>query len=162
MVQPINQEANKIDEYATDVEETMPSPTRKPTSAFFFNPEDASDSNQAGKKSVDQNSRAQKNAADGAKFPQTFHPPFNTEQSFPDVRKELAKPGASSNKRDFSRITSEDLEDDSDIEDNRRAGRRKIKIEYIEDKSRRHITFSKRKAGIMKKVKNQKRFKQGV
>jgi hypothetical protein len=32
------------------------------------------------------------------------------------------------------------------------SGRRKIKIEYIEDKSRRHITFSKRKAGIMKKV----------
>jgi hypothetical protein len=35
----------------------------------------------------------------------------------------------------------------------RRSGRRKIKIEYIEDKNRRHITFSKRKAGIMKKVK---------
>lgn len=32
-------------------------------------------------------------------------------------------------------------------------GRRKIRIEYISDKSRRHITFSKRKAGIMKKVK---------
>lgn len=32
------------------------------------------------------------------------------------------------------------------------AGRRKIRIEYITDKSRRHITFSKRKAGIMKKV----------
>jgi MADS-box transcription factor len=32
------------------------------------------------------------------------------------------------------------------------AGRRKIRIEYISDKSRRHITFSKRKAGIMKKV----------
>lgn len=31
-------------------------------------------------------------------------------------------------------------------------GRRKIKIEFINDKSRRHITFSKRKAGIMKKV----------
>ncbi|OAD00848.1 MADS-box transcription factor, partial [Mucor lusitanicus CBS 277.49] len=30
--------------------------------------------------------------------------------------------------------------------------RRKIKIEYIEDKNRRHITFSKRKAGIMKKA----------
>lgn len=30
--------------------------------------------------------------------------------------------------------------------------RRKIRIEYIEDRSRRHITFSKRKAGIMKKV----------
>lgn len=34
----------------------------------------------------------------------------------------------------------------------KRSGRRKIKIEYIDDKSRRHITFSKRKAGIMKKV----------
>lgn len=31
-------------------------------------------------------------------------------------------------------------------------GRRKINIEFIEDKGRRHITFSKRKAGIMKKV----------
>lgn len=31
-------------------------------------------------------------------------------------------------------------------------GRRKIRIEYITDKSRRHITFSKRKSGIMKKV----------
>ncbi|ORZ08120.1 hypothetical protein BCR42DRAFT_335964, partial [Absidia repens] len=34
----------------------------------------------------------------------------------------------------------------------RNSGRRKIKIEYIEDKNRRHITFSKRKAGIMKKA----------
>lgn len=32
-------------------------------------------------------------------------------------------------------------------------GRRKIRIEFIEDDSRRHITFSKRKAGIMKKVR---------
>ncbi|KZO97138.1 SRF-TF-domain-containing protein, partial [Calocera viscosa TUFC12733] len=31
--------------------------------------------------------------------------------------------------------------------------RRKIKIEFIQDKSRRHITFSKRKAGIMKKAR---------
>jgi len=31
--------------------------------------------------------------------------------------------------------------------------RRKISIEYIEEKSKRHITFSKRKAGIMKKVR---------
>lgn len=43
--------------------------------------------------------------------------------------------------------------DDSDNDKPaRRSGRRKIKIEYIEDKNRRHITFSKRKAGIMKKV----------
>jgi hypothetical protein len=34
-------------------------------------------------------------------------------------------------------------------------GRRKIRIEFIQDKSRRHITFSKRKAGIMKKVRFQ-------
>jgi len=33
-----------------------------------------------------------------------------------------------------------------------RRGRRKINIEYIQDKSRRQITFSKRKAGIMKKA----------
>lgn len=31
-------------------------------------------------------------------------------------------------------------------------GRRKIEISFIENKSRRHITFSKRKAGIMKKA----------
>jgi len=33
-----------------------------------------------------------------------------------------------------------------------RKGRRKIEIKFIADKSRRHITFSKRKAGIMKKA----------
>lgn len=49
---------------------------------------------------------------------------------------------------------------DSPIEDEekreslaeKKTGRRKINIEFIEDKSRRHITFSKRKAGIMKKA----------
>lgn len=50
----------------------------------------------------------------------------------------------------------DDDNDDSDLDDlprgEKRAGRRKIRIEYIEDKSRRHITFSKRKAGIMKKA----------
>ena len=45
-----------------------------------------------------------------------------------------------------------DSGEDSDVKPARRSGRRKIKIEYIEDKNRRHITFSKRKAGIMKKV----------
>lgn len=33
-------------------------------------------------------------------------------------------------------------------------GRVKIKMEYIENKLRRYTTFSKRKTGIMKKVKN--------
>ena len=45
----------------------------------------------------------------------------------------------------------EEEESDEEKED-RKSGRRKINIEFIEDKSRRHITFSKRKAGIMKKV----------
>lgn len=51
--------------------------------------------------------------------------------------------------------------DDSDGEGSqreKRAGRRKILIQYIDDKSRRHITFSKRKAGIMKKVLTTQRF----
>ncbi|WVR06685.1 hypothetical protein IAU60_003717 [Kwoniella sp. DSM 27419] len=38
------------------------------------------------------------------------------------------------------------------IEKDGEPSRRKIRIEYISDKSRRHITFSKRKAGIMKKA----------
>lgn len=46
----------------------------------------------------------------------------------------------------------DDSGDGSDEKPVKRSGRRKIKIEYIEDKNRRHITFSKRKAGIMKKV----------
>lgn len=44
---------------------------------------------------------------------------------------------------------------DDDDDDDEKAGRerRKIEIKFIADKSRRHITFSKRKAGIMKKVR---------
>lgn len=45
-----------------------------------------------------------------------------------------------------------DPSEDLDKPGKRSAGRRKIKIEYIQDKSKRHITFSKRKAGLMKKV----------
>jgi pheromone receptor transcription factor len=43
---------------------------------------------------------------------------------------------------------------DDDDEDDDKPGRerRKIEIKFIQDKSRRHITFSKRKAGIMKKA----------
>lgn len=55
----------------------------------------------------------------------------------------------------------EEGDDDGDDDDDetgskkpadKKSGRRKIKIEFINDKSRRHITFSKRKAGIMKKA----------
>src|SRR5438552_2859600 len=46
---------------------------------------------------------------------------------------------------------------DDDDDDDEKGGRerRKIEIKFISDKSRRHITFSKRKAGIMKKVSRQ-------
>lgn len=43
-------------------------------------------------------------------------------------------------------------DDDDDDEDKPGRERRKIEIKFITDKSRRHITFSKRKAGIMKKA----------
>lgn len=50
----------------------------------------------------------------------------------------------------------------SDDDDDEKGGRerRKIEIKFIADKSRRHITFSKRKAGIMKKVSLASRFNQ--
>ena len=41
----------------------------------------------------------------------------------------------------------DDDDDDDKPKTDKKAGRRKIKIEFIQDKSRRHITFSKRKAG---------------
>jgi MADS-box transcription factor len=44
-------------------------------------------------------------------------------------------------------------DDDDDDDDKGGRERRKIEIKFINDKSRRHITFSKRKAGIMKKVR---------
>jgi len=50
--------------------------------------------------------------------------------------------------------TSAAADDDDDDEDGKGGReRRKIEIKFIQDKSRRHITFSKRKAGIMKKVR---------
>lgn len=57
---------------------------------------------------------------------------------------------------DSGAFQHEDPEDDGEDDDedgkDKKTGRRKIKIEFIQDKSRRHITFSKRKAGIMKKA----------
>lgn len=44
--------------------------------------------------------------------------------------------------------------DDDDLKEGveKKGGRRKINIEFIENKSRRHVTFSKRKHGLIKKV----------
>lgn len=60
---------------------------------------------------------------------------------------EMIHYGVSEGEEDYPREGDEDYPRSV-----RRSGRRKIKIEYIDDKSRRHITFSKRKAGIMKKA----------
>lgn len=64
------------------------------------------------------------------------------------------QPGAVQNIQGLKRprTTGDDDDDDDDGKPNRE--RRKIEIKFIQDKSRRHITFSKRKAGIMKKVCN--------
>ena len=52
-----------------------------------------------------------------------------------------------------SRTSAAAGDDDDDDDDKPGRERRKIDIKFIQDKSRRHITFSKRKAGIMKKVR---------
>ena len=51
------------------------------------------------------------------------------------------------------RVSTAAADDDDDDDDKPGRERRKIDIKFIQDKSRRHITFSKRKAGIMKKVR---------
>jgi len=56
---------------------------------------------------------------------------------------------ARGNKR--QRTSTSGIQDDDEDDESLRE-RRKIEIKFISDKSRRHITFSKRKAGIMKKV----------
>lgn len=50
------------------------------------------------------------------------------------------------------RVSAAAGDDDDDDDDKPGRERRKIDIKFIQDKSRRHITFSKRKAGIMKKA----------
>ncbi|KAJ9298898.1 transcriptional regulator family: SRF-type [Paecilomyces variotii] len=67
---------------------------------------------------------------------------------------ELQQPGngAADNRGTKRARPSAAAEDDDDDEDKPGRERRKIEIKFIQDKSRRHITFSKRKAGIMKKA----------
>lgn len=50
---------------------------------------------------------------------------------------------------DAANESGADDEEDEERPKDKKAGRRKIKIEFIQDKSRRHITFSKRKAGML-------------
>ncbi|KAL1311231.1 hypothetical protein AAFC00_001421 [Neodothiora populina] len=55
-------------------------------------------------------------------------------------------------KRQRTSAAAAAADDDDDDDDKPGRERRKIEIKFIQDKSRRHITFSKRKAGIMKKA----------
>jgi hypothetical protein len=52
------------------------------------------------------------------------------------------------NDHDAADSAGDDDDDEEKPKSDKKAGRRKIKIEFIQDKSRRHITFSKRKAGM--------------
>lgn len=65
-----------------------------------------------------------------------------------ELQQATAGNGAAGDNRTPKRRMSDDEEDD----EKQGRERRKIEIKFIQDKSRRHITFSKRKAGIMKKV----------
>jgi len=59
---------------------------------------------------------------------------------------------AANDSRGIKRQRPTTADDDDDDDDKPGRERRKIEIKFITDKSRRHITFSKRKAGIMKKA----------
>ncbi|GMF79258.1 unnamed protein product [Aspergillus oryzae] len=67
-----------------------------------------------------------------------------------DDLQQAAGNGAADNRGTKRSRMSADDDDDDDDKPGRE--RRKIEIKFIQDKSRRHITFSKRKAGIMKKA----------
>jgi len=69
----------------------------------------------------------------------------------PSPSDDLAGNGLESRGTKRPRISTAGDDDDDDDEKGGRE-RRKIEIKFIQDKSRRHITFSKRKAGIMKKA----------
>lgn len=62
-------------------------------------------------------------------------------------------PAAAPENRGIKRQRPSTADDDDDDDEKGGRERRKIEIKFISDKSRRHITFSKRKAGIMKKVR---------
>lgn len=64
----------------------------------------------------------------------------------------IGAPGTQFNRGSVSGVGGDDDDDDEPSGGKQQKERRKIEIKFIQDKSRRHITFSKRKAGIMKKA----------
>ncbi|KAK4458472.1 SRF-type transcription factor (DNA-binding and dimerization domain)-domain-containing protein [Cladorrhinum samala] len=64
----------------------------------------------------------------------------------------LGNGNSAAESRGIKRARPSTADDDDDDDEKGGRERRKIEIKFISDKSRRHITFSKRKAGIMKKA----------
>ncbi|KAF8133764.1 SRF-TF-domain-containing protein [Boletus edulis] len=82
--------------------------------------------------------------------PQQQPPPQPVQPPHPQQSPHLPQQGAVPedgfiNDQDAAESVGDD-EDEEEKPKDKKAGRRKIKIEFIQDKSRRHITFSKRKA----------------
>ncbi|GAB0135330.1 hypothetical protein EsDP_00003672 [Epichloe bromicola] len=69
-----------------------------------------------------------------------------------DESQSVANGGGAADNRGIKRQRASAGDDDDDDDEKGGRERRKIEIKFISDKSRRHITFSKRKAGIMKKA----------
>lgn len=81
----------------------------------------------------------------------------NDQTNSPTANDDLENGNGSLESRGVKRPRPSAADDDDDDDDKPGRERRKIEIKFIQDKSRRHITFSKRKAGIMKKVSFQHR-----
>lgn len=75
-----------------------------------------------------------------------------TDHNSPSLDDHSLGNGNTMENRGIKRARPSTADDDDDDDDKPGRERRKIEIKFITDKSRRHITFSKRKAGIMKKV----------
>jgi len=76
----------------------------------------------------------------------------NDQTNSPTAPDDLDNGNGALESRGVKRPRPSAADDDDDDDDKPGRERRKIDIKFIQDKSRRHITFSKRKAGIMKKV----------
>ena len=76
----------------------------------------------------------------------------NDQTNSPTAPDDLENGNGALESRGVKRPRPSAADDDDDDDDKPGRERRKIEIKFIQDKSRRHITFSKRKAGIMKKV----------
>lgn len=74
------------------------------------------------------------------------------DQATPDLDESQSNGNTVTESRGTKRARPSAVDDDDDDDEKGGRERRKIEIKFISDKSRRHITFSKRKAGIMKKA----------